>query len=185
MVRNKGKKGLQVAWNKGLSIEDERIAKGIRKMVETRKKRNNYKQKPETIDKIRKTLQNIPKTKEWNEKNRQSNIITKRKFWSSKESDKTRELIRQARLKQKINRISKAEIKIKEWLENKDIKFIMQYIYPLGIADFYLPEYKTIIQCYGSYWHSLPSYKERDKKQNQWFNDNGYNNFKFRKSFKR
>jgi very-short-patch-repair endonuclease len=165
---------MKVAWNKGLTIEDSRIAKGIKKMVKTRMERNNYKQKPETIDKIRKTLQNIPKTKEWNEKNRQSNIITKRKFWNSKESDKTRELIRQARLKQKINRISKAEIRVKEYLESKNIKFIMQYVYPLGIADFYLSDYKIIIQCYGSYWHSLPSYIERDKKQNQWFKDNGY-----------
>lgn len=75
----------------------------------------------------------------------------------------------------KINKISRAELKVKEYLESNNIPFIMQYVYPLGFADFYLPKNNLIIQCYGTYWHSLPKYIERDEKQNRWFKDNGYN----------
>jgi len=74
-----------------------------------------------------------------------------------------------------INKISKAELKVKEQLEFNKIKFIHQYPYPLGVADFYLSNLNLIIQCYGDYWHSKSDYIERDKKQNKWFTDNGYN----------
>lgn len=72
-------------------------------------------------------------------------------------------------------RISKAELKIEKYLKLKNIKYVSQYKYKMGVADFYLPKINTIIQCYGSYWHSKPDYIKRDKKQNKWFKDNSYN----------
>lgn len=71
-------------------------------------------------------------------------------------------------------RISKAEKIIAKWLDYKKIKYKQQFKYPLGRADFYLPEYNIIIECYGSYWHSKQNYVERDKKKNKWLKDNGY-----------
>jgi len=76
--------------------------------------------------------------------------------------------------KQSKNKTSKAEIVLKKYLKNKKIKHIHHYEYPLGIADFYLPNRNLIIQCYGSYWHSKPDYIKRDKKQNKWFRENNY-----------
>jgi len=43
----------------------------------------------------------------------------------------------------------------------------------VALVDFMLPG-KKIIQCDGDYWHSLPETAQRDKKQNQYFIDNGY-----------
>lgn len=42
-------------------------------------------------------------------------------------------------------------------------------------ADFYLPKRNLIIEVDGEYWHSLPKAVERDKRKNNWFNENGYN----------
>ena len=69
---------------------------------------------------------------------------------------------------------SKGELKVKKYLKDNNIKFIHQYPYKLGIADFYLSNKHLIIQCYGEYWHSKPDYIKRDKLQNSWLNDNGY-----------
>lgn len=55
---NKGRKGVQVAWNKGLTIKDERVKDNIMKMLKTRKKKNNYKHKLKTIKKMSKTARN-------------------------------------------------------------------------------------------------------------------------------
>jgi len=71
-------------------------------------------------------------------------------------------------------KISKAELKLKEYLEKNKIKFIHQYPYPLGVADFYLPDKNLIIECYGTYWHSRSDYIKRDKKQQKWLEKNRY-----------
>lgn len=41
-------------------------------------------------------------------------------------------------------------------------------------ADFYLPQRNLIIEVDGEYWHSLPKAIDRDKRKDDWFNDNGY-----------
>lgn len=77
-------------------------------------------------------------------------------------------------LKQSKSKVSKAELKLRDYLIDKNLNFIHQYKYPLGIADFYLPNKNLIIQCYGDYWHSKRNYIKRDKVQNEWFKNNGY-----------
>lgn len=77
-------------------------------------------------------------------------------------------------LKQSKNKISQAELKIKEYLIKKDILFIHQYSYLLGVADFYIPETNTIIECYGKYWHSKPEYIIRDERKNKHLISLGY-----------
>ena len=74
----------------------------------------------------------------------------------------------------KMKKISKAELILKQYLRDNNVKFIHQYPFKLGIADFYLPDKNLIIECYGGYWHSLLSYIEIRKKKNQWLDDNGY-----------
>ena len=71
------------------------------------------------------------------------------------------------------------ERKIENQLLFNNILYIKQYTYDLGIADFWLPESNTIIECDGDYWHSLLGYKERDERQTNWLEDNDYLVYRF------
>lgn len=42
------------------------------------------------------------------------------------------------------------------------------------ITDFYLPQYKLILECDGDYWHSLPNVVEKDKKKDHWLYAHNY-----------
>lgn len=55
-----------------------------------------------------------------------------------------------------------------------NILYVKQYVYKLGIADFWLPETNIIIECDGDYWHSLPKAIIRDKKQTEYLENEDY-----------
>lgn len=63
------------------------------------------------------------------------------------------------------NNPSSIEVKVAEQLEKYKIKYIYQKPICKGhfIIDFYLPEYKLVIECNGSYWHNLAARERRDK----------------------
>ena len=90
-----------------------------------------------------------------------------------KHTEKTKNIIREKRLQQKAVKTSKAELIFKKWLENSGVNFIHQWRYKLGIADFYLPDIKLVIECDGKYWHSKPDYTERDKKKREYLKSIG------------
>ena len=46
---------------------------------------------------------------------------------------------------------------VREWLEDKSIKYIPQYYIEHYFADFHLPEFNAIIEVYGDYWHCNPN----------------------------
>ena len=92
----------------------------------------------------------------------------------NKHTEKTKEKCREARLKQKINKISIAEKIVNFWFTNSNINFIPQWRYKYGIADFYLPQIKLVIECNGIYWHSKPESIKRDKRKKEWLENNGY-----------
>jgi len=58
-VWNKGKKGVQVAWNKGLTKKDSRVKKNVERMLKTRKERDNYKHTKQAKENIRKGVKLI------------------------------------------------------------------------------------------------------------------------------
>ena len=60
-----------------------------------------------------------------------------------------------------------------------NILYVKQYKYDLGIADFWLPETNTIVECDGIYWHSKPVVKERDLRKNTFLTNAGYKLFRF------
>ena len=60
-----------------------------------------------------------------------------------------------------------------------NILYVKQYRYKLGIADFWLPETNTIIECDGDYWHNLPNAVIRNKKQTKWLEENDYTVYRF------
>lgn len=186
----------QIAWNKGLKMSKEFKEK-------CRKRQLGKKQSKETIQKRISHIIGIPRSEEFKKKIKEnkergrkiglalkgkklsletiqkiknSNIKTKRKFWANKEeSREIREKIRKARINQKFNKISKAEKIFEKWLKQSGVNFISQWKYKYGIADFYIPEIKLVIECNGIYWHSKSEVIERDKKQKEYLNSIGIN----------
>lgn len=71
------------------------------------------------------------------------------------------------------------ELVIEKQLLKMSIPYIKQYpIKGIALADFLLPN-KIIIQCDGTYWHSLPKMQEKDKIQNILLKSEGYKVFRF------
>jgi len=55
------------------------------------------------------------------------------------------------------------EIKIENLLKDLRLNFIKQYRMSKWVFDFYLPEFNTIIECQGDYWHANPLLFEESK----------------------
>ena len=66
------------------------------------------------------------------------------------------------------------ELKLKNELLKRKIKFIHPYRIKNHIADFYIPKYNLIIECDGKYWHSKPKDIKRDRKHNIIMRNGGY-----------
>jgi DNA mismatch endonuclease (patch repair protein) len=80
------------------------------------------------------------------------------------------------------------EVKIEQELIKRGINYQTQvYLCKVTIADFYLPEYRIIIQADGCYWHNCPIHggdykKERngkDAQQDKVLTFNGFNVYRF------
>jgi very-short-patch-repair endonuclease len=83
---------------------------------------------------------------------------------------------------------TKIELKVEKELLTRKINYLKQT--PLcGVArvDFYLPEYKIVIQCDGDYWHGCPKHfknnnkrkPDKEERQNKILKENGYKIFRF------
>jgi very-short-patch-repair endonuclease len=66
------------------------------------------------------------------------------------------------------------ELKVKEELIKRKIKFIHPHRIKNHPADFYLPKHGLILEIDGDYWHNLPGAKEKDKKQSAMMRNKGY-----------
>jgi very-short-patch-repair endonuclease len=120
-------------------------------------------------------------------------------MFGKKQSEKTKQIIREKATgrKQSIETINKRrewnithpnkkfkdtgiELKIEEELKNRGINY--QKHVPLckvALVDFYLPEYRIVIQCDGDYWHKFPVGKEKDAKQDAVLTFNGFSVYRF------
>jgi len=176
---NKGLKGFQVAWNKGLTKEtDERVKKytnSIKKTLddnliirlESSKKRNiYYKEHPEKLKEV--AIKHSRTLQENIEIRKKIGFAQKSKI-NSKE---TIQKIKEARAKQ-ITPIkdTSIELKIQSLLKQLKIDFFThQYIKDIEHGyqcDILIPvqegiNKKTIIECFGTYWHKYPFGREVD-----------------------
>jgi very-short-patch-repair endonuclease/endogenous inhibitor of DNA gyrase (YacG/DUF329 family) len=67
------------------------------------------------------------------------------------------------------------EVIIGKVLSSLSVEYIPQY--PIGryVCDYFIPSSQLVIECDGSYWHSIPNVKERDRKKDKHFANRGYN----------
>lgn len=69
------------------------------------------------------------------------------------------------------------ELKVKEQLDYYGIRYIQQKYINDGdrnyYLDFYLPEFKTVLECNGDYWHNKEERKQRDKMLKQYVESTG------------
>lgn len=55
------------------------------------------------------------------------------------------------------------EIAIEDKLKKAELNYQKQFhIKEVGIVDFFLPDYKIIIECDGDYFHNLPGAQQKD-----------------------
>lgn len=119
----------------------------------------------------------IKRSKETREK---MSIATKGRF---RNNPFYRQQLRIRRLKQKFSYPFK-DTSIERLVENELIKRNINYqkqvpLCRIAIVDFYLPEYRIVIQCDGDYWHSPSVNKGKDKKQDAILTFNGFNVYRF------
>jgi len=72
------------------------------------------------------------------------------------------------------------ELKINKLLTNMGIVFKDQILLEgVGNMDFFLPNYRIVIQCDGNYWHSKQKVKDRDINQDLQLMFKGYTILRF------
>lgn len=95
-----------------------------------------------------------------------------------KHSEETKQKLREFRITNpnRIFKDTKIELRVEKELQKRNINYEKQVpICRVALVDFYLPEFKTIIQCDGCYWHGCPihhpnkSLKQKNKDINQDF----------------
>lgn len=103
-------------------------------------------------------------------KNKRS--IAQKKVWASLTKEEKQNRVRNGNIERTKRamevKISSIEIKVKNQLDFYNIRYIQQKRVcdfennRIFYLDFYLPEYKLVIECNGCYWHKLPNRMERD-----------------------
>lgn len=97
-------------------------------------------------------------------------------------SEKTKEKMRQMKINNPNRKFkdTSIELKVEEELKKRNIYYQKQVpLCNVAIVDFYLPEYRIIIQCDGDYYHNLIGAIERDERQDKILTFNGFNIYRF------
>lgn len=83
-------------------------------------------------------------------------------------------LVRMAtRRKQKTSNTN-IEKAIKYVLETNQIRYLPQYKIGPYSADFYLPDYKLVVECDGDYWHTKPRIIRHGIRRDAFIRSKGY-----------
>ena len=176
-----------VSWNKGI--------RGICKPNSGSFKKGHIswiKDKHHTEESIKKMIKNSGMrgkyhTEEWKKQRREFNKINgikppvniKRGFKHSEESKNKNKKWHINNPNRKFKDTS-IELKIEAELKRRNINYQKQIpLCNVAIVDFYLPEYRIVIQADGDYWHNRQGAKEKDEKQNKVLIFNGFNVYRF------
>jgi very-short-patch-repair endonuclease len=183
----------QKAWNKGIKglckSNSGSFQKGEHKSSKTEFKKGNkirlgITHTEETIKKIRQARKgqiNTVKGKHWKIKNT-SKMGKGRKGRKYPHSEKTKNKLRKWNINNPNRKFkdTSIELKIEAELKKREINYQKQIpLCNIAIVDFYLPEYRIVIQCDGEYYHNLSWQKERDERQDKVLTFNGFNIYRF------
>jgi len=69
---------------------------------------------------------------------------------------------------------TKPELAMEDFLKNRNINYIKHWDYKYGIADFFIPNRKLIIEVDGDYWHTLPGREGKDRIKTKYLEEIGY-----------
>lgn len=184
---NKGKKGVQTAWNKGISSSLEtcqKISKANTGNIPWNKGKKGVQigwnkgtlQTLETRQKISSSLlanpliKGVPKSSKTKQKMSLSAIKNICKLDHSSNS-------------KWINKNTRPELAIQKILFDNDIFFIHQChvddIEHQYVADFYLPDHNCVVEADGTYWHNYPIGNEIDHIRTAEMKAKGYNVLRF------
>lgn len=71
-------------------------------------------------------------------------------------------------------RVSSLETAMAEAFERAALEPVAQYAVDRATADFAFPDARLIVECDGSYWHSLPDVRRRDQRRDGWLRSRGW-----------
>lgn len=74
------------------------------------------------------------------------------------------------------------EVIVGNILAHLNVKYLPQYRVGKYVCDYYLPNHNLIIECDGSYWHSIPKVQERDKRKNAYLKECKYKVLRLKES---
>lgn len=111
-------------------------------------------------------------------------------FYGKHHTEEVKEKTRMRAIKQLIsgafkNRITSIELKIEKELRKRNIYYKKQFpLLSRTIVDFYLPQYRVVIYCDGTFWHKSKWAEkegviEKDRKQTKFLFSKGYKVFRF------
>lgn len=130
-------------WNKGLTIEDPRVRDNIDKVMANPERGNNISKKLTGVAKSEEHKLNISKTA----------IIR----WENQD-ERIKQRYRRAQYykNRKFNKKTKLEEKVENIIKSLNIEYEFQYPLDGYLFDFYLPEYNSLIEVDGDWYHCNP-----------------------------
>lgn len=184
------KKG-NIPWNKGKNVSGmtgrhhtEKTKKKMSAALKGRKITEEWKQKMSEAEKGRipwnkgkrnpysEEIIEIMKARHWSKQGLKS------PFYGKHHSEKAKEELRQARLRQVFPiEDTKIEVLMQKELQNRGVPF-RTHIPIVGQPDIFI-EPDICIFCDGEYWHNRPDAKERDERINKTLRKLGYYVFRF------
>jgi very-short-patch-repair endonuclease len=111
-----------------------------------------------------------------------SNCLGKKKLPMS---EITKQKLREATIRYRVsgkvkNKETSIELAMENELKRRNIYYEKQVpLCKVCISDFYLPQYRAVIFCDGTYWHSRKVNKGRDIAQDTVLTFNGFNVYRF------
>lgn len=133
-------------WNKGLTLDDERVRDNINKIMSN----------PERGNKISKALSGVPKSAEHKNNLSKTAIIR----WSDENERNQQKFRRISYMKSReFNKKNKLETKFENFLKLLELNYESQYPFNGYLFDFYLLDHNILIEADGDFWHCNPNGK--------------------------
>lgn len=138
--------GELVIWNKGLTIEDERVRDNIEKIMSNPNRGKNISEK----------LTGIPKSEEHKVNIKKAAI----KRWENIDERNMQKFRRISYMKlREFNKKNKLEAKFENFLKLLNLNYEPQFPFKGYLFDFYLLDFNMLIEADGDFWHCNPNGK--------------------------